>query len=70
MIYTASIENRCSTVALQSENVLLIRDKLHIPNKNKCNITISFQPFEIYFISCIVNKNFDNSIANISRTDI
>lgn len=36
----ASIKNRCIPVALQSKNVLLIGDKVHIPNKNKCDIII------------------------------
>lgn len=40
IIYMASIKNRCIPVALQSKNVLLIGDKVHIPNKNKCDIII------------------------------
>lgn len=40
MMYTASIKNRCISVALQTKNVLLIGDKLHIPNKSKCDIII------------------------------
>lgn len=33
IIYMASIKNRCIPAALQSKNVLLIGDKVHIPNK-------------------------------------